>query len=95
MTNKPAGKSGAIFTAGGVPVTLFPPGSLRYDGHQRVGDDVNFRFSFKGTWDGPPYYLLGFFAGSNGQPRDWSEPDGWHRGYLHGRLEAMKQRRIG
>jgi hypothetical protein len=31
-------------------------------------------------------------AGHQGDPRDWSMPDAWHRGYLRGRLQAMRER---
>jgi hypothetical protein len=35
-------------------------------------------------------YSVGETAGAAGKPRDWTKPDEWHRGYLHGRLKWLK-----
>jgi hypothetical protein len=35
-------------------------------------------------------YSAGETAGAAGEPRDWTMPDEWHRGYLQGRLKRLK-----
>src|SRR3990167_81576 len=37
----------------------------------------------------------GRYAGQRGLPRDWSQPDAWHRGYLRGRLAVMRKQLRG
>jgi hypothetical protein len=36
--------------------------------------------------------LDGYRTGYRARPRDWSMPDHWHKGYLRGRLQGMKDR---
>ncbi len=35
-------------------------------------------------------YDAGCIAGCGGESRDWSKPDQWHRGYLHGRMQRYR-----
>jgi hypothetical protein len=35
---------------------------------------------------------LGYRAGYERSPRDWSKPDDWHRGYLRGVLAGLRAR---
>jgi hypothetical protein len=37
--------------------------------------------------------IAGQVLGFAGMARDWSMPDDWHRGYLHGRLAAKRLHR--
>lgn len=37
-------------------------------------------------------WSIGYSQGFAGEPRDWSMPNAWHRGYLHGRLARVKKR---
>lgn len=36
-------------------------------------------------------FCEGHRAGKEGRPRDWSEPQIWHAGYLRGRLQRYKE----
>lgn len=36
------------------------------------------------------YWQTGYDAGKNGDERQWTAPDAWHRGYLRGRLYRWK-----
>jgi hypothetical protein len=36
--------------------------------------------------------LDGFRAGYEARARNWSMPDEWHRGYLRGKLQGMRDR---
>jgi hypothetical protein len=36
--------------------------------------------------------LDGFRAGYQARARNWSMPDEWHRGYLRGKLQGMRDR---
>jgi hypothetical protein len=36
--------------------------------------------------------LDGFRAGYDARPRNWAMPDEWHRGYLRGKLQGMRDR---
>jgi hypothetical protein len=42
----------------------------------------------------PMWQVVGFEAGRQGLPRDWSQPDDWHRGYLRGRLVRARRGRL-
>jgi hypothetical protein len=37
-------------------------------------------------------WAAGYQAGEQGEPRDWTMPDDWHRGYLRGKRALLARR---
>ncbi len=78
-----------------IPMATFVNGTLRLTQTQTKARQTGERaWLTTVTYEFDPETAAGFMAAIENVPRrDWSRSDDWHRGYLYGRLMAMKTRR--
>jgi hypothetical protein len=58
---------------------------------QAVAGSVPFLANTVAPFSRVVFTEVGRMAGADGEPRDWTMPDDWHRGYLRGRLARLKE----